>query len=60
LSGGTLSCTDATPYSIYVQPGTEAIDSRPYRLPETLKVEAEKEEEKLLKKRIIEVGKDGC
>jgi hypothetical protein len=54
LPGDTLSSTNATRHSIRVQPGTEPINTRPYRLPETQKVEVERQVEKLLKEGIIE------
>jgi hypothetical protein len=54
LPGDILSSTVATRHSIRVQPGTEPINTRPYRLPETQKVEVERQVEKLLKEGIIE------
>ena len=54
LSGDILSSTQATRHSIRVEPGTEPINTRPYRLPETQKVEVEKQVEKLLKEGVIE------
>lgn len=54
LSGDILSSTQATRHSIRVEPGTEQINTRPYRLPETQKVEVEKQVEKLLKEGVIE------
>jgi hypothetical protein len=49
-----LSSTGAAQHSINVEPGTEPINTRPYRLPEAQKVEVNKHVQKLLRERIIE------
>jgi hypothetical protein len=54
LPGDRLSSTEATKHSITVEPGTEAINTRPYRLPETQKAEVEKQVKQLLQEVIIE------
>jgi hypothetical protein len=48
LPGDSLSSTVTTRHSIRVQPGTEPINTRQYRLPEAQKVEVEGQVEKLL------------
>jgi len=54
LPGGKLSSTDAARHAINVEPGTEPINTRPYRLPETQKLEVDKQVKKLLREGIIE------
>ena len=54
LPGDKLSSTGATQHSISIEPGTEPINTRPYRLPETQKQEVGKQVQKLLKEGIIE------
>ena len=53
LPGDRLSSTDAARHSINVEPGTEPINTRPYRLPEAQKMEVG-EQAKLLREGIIE------
>ena len=43
-----LSSTGAARHSISVDPGTEPINTKPYRLPETQKMEVDKQVKKLL------------
>ena len=54
LPGDKLSSTDAARHTINVNPGTEPINTRPYRLPETQKSEVSKQVTKLLRDGIIE------
>jgi hypothetical protein len=54
LPGDKLSSTGAARHSISVEPGTELINTRPYRLPETQKIEVDKQVKKLLQEGIIE------
>jgi len=54
LPGDKSSSTDAGRHTINVEPGTEPINTRPYRLPETQKSEVSKEVTKLLRDGIIE------
>jgi hypothetical protein len=54
LPGDKLSSTDATRHSIPVEPGTEPINTRPYRLPVWQKLEVEKQVQQLLRDGIIE------
>ena len=54
LPGDKLSSTDAARHTINVEPGTETINTRPYRLPETQKSEVSKQVTKLLRDGIIE------
>ena len=54
LPGDKLSSTGAARHSISVEPGTESINTRPYRLPETQKVGVDKQVKKLLQEGIIE------
>ena len=54
LPGNQLSSTGAIRHSISVEPGTEPINTRPYRLPETQKAEIGKQVKKLLHEGIIE------
>jgi hypothetical protein len=54
LPGDRLSSTGAAKHSISVEPGTEPINTRPYRLPETQKQEVDKQVKKLLQEGIIE------
>jgi len=55
LPGDKLSSTDAARHVINVEPGTEPINTRPYRLPETQKLELDKQVKRLLWEGIIEV-----
>jgi len=54
LPGDRLSSTDAAQHTITVETGTEPINTRPYRLPETQKVEVGKQVKKLLQEGTIE------
>jgi hypothetical protein len=54
LPGNKLSSTDAAGHVINVEPRTEPINTRPYRLPETQKLEVDKQVKKLLQEEIIE------
>jgi hypothetical protein len=54
LHGDTLSSTDAARHAINVEPGTEPINTKPYRLPETQMSEVSKQVTKLLRDGIIE------
>jgi hypothetical protein len=54
LPGDQLSSTNATKHSIQVEPGTEPINTRPYRLPETQKREVDRQVKQLLQEGIIE------
>jgi hypothetical protein len=54
LPGDKLSSTDAAQHNIRVEPGTEPINTRPYRLPEAQKGEVQKQVEKLLNEGVIE------
>jgi hypothetical protein len=54
LPGDKLSSTGAVRHSISVEPGTQPINTRPYRLPETQKMEVDKQVKKLLQEGIIE------
>jgi len=54
LPGDKLSSTDAARHVINVKPGTEPINTRPYRLPDTQKLEVDKQVKKLLREEIIE------
>jgi hypothetical protein len=49
-----LSSTGATQYSICVEPGTQPINTRPYRLPESQSLEVERQVGKLLNEGISE------
>jgi hypothetical protein len=53
LPGVKLSSTGAARHSISVEPGTEPINTSPYRLPETQKAEVGKQVKKLLQEGII-------
>jgi len=48
LPGDKLSSTNAARLEINIEPGTEPINTRPYRLPETQKLEIDKQVKKLL------------
>jgi len=48
LPGDKLSSTDAARLEKNVEPGAEPINTRPYRLPETQKLEVDKQVKKLL------------
>jgi len=54
LPGDKLSSTVEARHSINVEPGKEPINTRPYRLPETQKIEVDKQVKKLLQEGIIE------
>jgi hypothetical protein len=54
LPGDRLNCTNAVKHTIDLVPGTAAIHTRPYRLPETQKQEADRQVHKLLQEGIIE------
>jgi len=54
LPGDKLSSTDVARHVINVEPGTEPINTGPYRLPETQKSEVDKQVKKLLREGIIE------
>jgi hypothetical protein len=54
LPGDKLSSTGAAQHSISIEPGTEPINTRPYRLPEAQKEEVKKQVQKLLQEGIIE------
>jgi hypothetical protein len=54
LQGDKLSSTDAVRHSISMEPGKEPINTRPYRLPETQKLEVDKQVKQLLQDGIIE------
>ena len=54
LPGDKLSSTGAVRHSINLEPGTEPINTRPYRLPEAQKTEVENQVNKLLQEGIIE------
>jgi len=54
LPGDKLSSTGAARHSISVEPGTEPVNTRPYRLPEAQKVEVDSQVKKLLREGIIE------
>jgi hypothetical protein len=54
LPGDKLSCTSAVKHSINTVPGTNPINTRPYRLPEAQKAEVDRQVTKLLKEGIIE------
>jgi hypothetical protein len=54
LQGYKLSSTRAAQHSINVEPGTNPINTRPYRLPEAQKEEVNKQIQKLLQEGIIE------
>jgi hypothetical protein len=54
LPGDKLSSTGAARHSTSVEPGTEPINTRLYRLPETQKAEVGKQVKKLLQEGIIE------
>ena len=54
LPGDVLSSTGAIKHSIRVEPGTEPINTRPYRLPEAQKAEVENQVKELLREGIIE------
>jgi hypothetical protein len=53
LPGDKFSSTGAALHSISVEPGTEPINTRSYRLPETQKMEVDKQAKKLLQEGII-------
>jgi hypothetical protein len=52
VPGDKLSSMGAGQHSISVEPGTEPINTRPYRLPEAQKVEVNKQVQKLLQEGI--------
>jgi len=54
LPGDKLSSTGASRHSINVKPGTEPINTRRYRLPETQKMAVDKQVKELLQEGIIE------
>ena len=54
LPGDKLSNTGAARHSVSVEPGTEPINTRPYRLPKTQKMEVDRQVKKLLQEGIIE------
>jgi len=54
LPGDKISSTGAARHSISAEPGTEPINTRPYRLSETQKMETDKQVKKLLHEWIIE------
>jgi len=54
LPGDELSSSGAARHSISVEPGTEPINTRSYRLPESQKMEVGKQVKKLLQEGIIE------
>ena len=54
MPGDKLSSTGAARHSITVEPGTKPMNTRPYSLPETQKMEANKQVKKLLQEGIIE------
>ena len=54
LPGDILSSTSAAQHSISIEPGTEPINTRPYRLPEAQKEEVRRQVQKLLQEGIIE------
>ena len=54
LPGDKLSRTGAAQHSINVEPGTEPINTRPYRLPDSLKEKVNKQVQKLLQEEITE------
>jgi glucose dehydrogenase len=54
LPGDKLSSMGAAWHSISVEPVTELINTRPYRLPEMQKMEVDKQVKKLLQEGIIE------
>jgi hypothetical protein len=53
LPGKSLYSTDAARHAMNVEPGTEPINTRPYRLPETQKLEIDKQVKKLLQEGIM-------
>jgi hypothetical protein len=53
LPGDRLSCATTVKHAINVIPGTGPINTRPYRLPETQRIEVEKQVNKLLEEKII-------
>jgi len=54
LPGNRLSSTDAARHTVTVEPGTEPINTRPYRLSEAQKVEVGEQVKKLLHEGITE------
>jgi len=54
LPGDKLTSTGAAQHSISIEPGTEPINTRPYRLPEAQKGEVKRQVQKLLQEGIIE------
>jgi len=54
LPGDKLSSTDAARHVINVELGTEPINTRPYRMPETQTLEVDKQVKKLLREGILE------
>jgi hypothetical protein len=54
LKGDKLNSTEAAQHSIRVEAGTEPINTRPYRLPESQRDEVNEHVQNLLKDRIIE------
>lgn len=54
LPGDKLSYTNAIKHSIVVEPGTQPINSRPYRLPETQKEEVDRQVKKLIEEGVLE------
>jgi hypothetical protein len=54
LPGDQLSSTGAVGHKITVEPGTEPVNTRPYRLPEMQKIEVDEQVKKLSKEGIIE------
>jgi hypothetical protein len=57
VPGEELSCTSVVKHSINVVPGTNPINTKPYRLPETQKAETEKQIDKLVKEGVVEESK---
>ena len=53
LPGDRLSCTNAVKHTIYLEPGTVPINTRPYRLPESQRKEIDKQVTNLLEEGII-------
>ena len=50
LPGDQLSSTDAVRHKITVEPGTEPVNTRPYRLPKMQKIEVGKQVKKTIKR----------
>jgi hypothetical protein len=53
LPGEKLSCTPVVKHEIGLEPGTEPVNSRPYRLPESQKQEVRRQVEELKEGGII-------